>query len=126
MYSELAQRVVDGDVNPLEAYVTLKRAADEIKTAMEIVQPLAVSEADKWKEKSFKAYGVIIEKKSNPATWDYSGCEAYEQAQKRLKYIQQIAQIGGGADVDTGEVIGKAIRIEGASNISVKLLKQES
>ena len=122
MILELAKQVQDGEVNPLSAYIQLKKMEAEMKTAMSTIQPLAIDEADKWKEKTFKMEGALVEKRSSPCTWDYSEVAAYNQAKERLKYIEKVAQIGGGVDPQTGEEINKAFKIEGKSIIAVKLI----
>jgi hypothetical protein len=48
---------------------------------------------------------------------------AYSQAKERLKYIEKIAQAGGGYDNVTSEEIGKAVKIEGKQSIAIKILK---
>jgi hypothetical protein len=126
MYNELATKVVNGDVNPLKAYIELKNAQAELEAALKTVQPLAIDEADKYKEKSFKAFGAIIEKRNAPSTWDFSQVAAYQQAKQRLKYIEDVSKAGGGYDAETTEEITKAIRIEGKSSIAVKLVKVEA
>ncbi len=121
MYKELAQQAVDGERNALQVFIELKQAEADLKYAMAVVQPLAIDEADKYAEKSFKAFGAIIEKRSSPSTWDYTQVAAFNAAKARLEYIQKIAQAGGGADSDTGEVIDKAIKISGKSTIAINL-----
>lgn len=120
---ELIQDVQQGRLNALQKYVELKEMQSEIEDALKSIQPLAIDEADKYPEKSFKMYGALIEKRAAPATWDYANCLAYQQAKKRLKYIEDIAKAGGGADTDSGEIIDKAFKIEGKANIAVKILK---
>jgi len=122
-HTEKAIQAVLGNLNPLEVYIDLKAELIELEAAIKQVQDLAISEADKYAEKSFKYNGAIIEKRSSPAIWDYSECMAYHQAKERLKYIEKIAQAGGGADTDSGEVINRAIRIEGRAGIAVKFPK---
>lgn len=122
---ELALSVQAGDCDPLSAYVELKKIEAELEQAIKIVQPLAINEADKWKEKSFKAFGAIIEKKSAACRWDYSNVAAYNHAKAKLEYIQKIAQAGGGFDAETTEQVEAAIKIEGKATISIKLPKSE-
>lgn len=119
--SEITSNVLTGEANALRAYIELKREGDAIAEALKQIQPMAIAEAEKYPEKTFKAFGATVEKRSAAATWDFSTCAAYEQAKKRLKYIEEIAKAGGGYDAETTEEIGKAIRIEGKSTIAVKL-----
>jgi len=117
---ELVQNIKEGLTEALPAYIDLKKSLDELQEALSEIQPLAISEAQNYPEKSFKLNGAIVEKRSTPAQWDYSQCEAYIHAKNRLSYIQKIAQAGGGADTETGEVIDKAVKIEGKESIAIK------
>lgn len=125
MRAKLAEQAMNGEANPLEAYITLKALVKDLEADLEAIKDLAFDEAAKYPEKSFKAFGAIIEKKSAPSTWDYSQVAELENAKKRVAYVQQIAQSGGGFDTD-GVEIGKAIKIEGKSIISIKLLDNDS
>jgi len=113
----------EGELNPLSLYIELKQLEGQLKLAMDEVQPLAIDEALKYPEKSFKFQNCIIEKRNTPSTWDYSNVQAYQQVKERLKYIEKVSQAGGGFDAETTEEIGKAIKIEGRQTISVKLGK---
>lgn len=123
-YQLLAEQAQNGEVSALKAYIELKKALSEIEDAIKIVNPLAIDEAAKYNEKSFKLHGAIVEKRNSPSTWDYSECGALIQAKERVKYIEKIAQMGGGYDNVTTEEIGKAFKIEGKSIIAVKLIKE--
>ena len=118
---DIQDGVEQGNVNPLEAYVELKAIENTLKEVMAKVQPLAITEADKYNEKSFKAFGAVIEKRSAPATYDMSHINAYLTAKEKVKYIETIAKAGGGIDPETGQEIEKAIRVEGKSTIAVKI-----
>lgn len=124
MYKEIANAVTSGEISPLKAYIELKEAEVDLKYALAIIQPLAIKEANNYPEKSFKYMGAIIEKRSSPSIWDYSQVAAYNQAKSRLEYIQMIAQAGGGADADSGEIIDKAIKINGKEIIAINLKKE--
>lgn len=123
MFEKITEQVINGEINPLKAYIDLKRYESELKNAMAIVGPLATSEADKYAEKTINAFGAIVEKRSAPSTWNYETVNAYQSAKARLEYIQKIAQAGGGADADTGEIIDKAVKIPGKAIIAVNLKK---
>lgn len=120
-YLKLSQQVMQGELNPLATYIDLKRSLDECSEAIKQIQDLAIDEALKYPEKSFKLNGAMIEKRNSLATWDYSNCQPYKEAKERLKYIEQLAQIGGMDE--SGNEVPKAVRIEGRQSIAVKLLK---
>lgn len=117
---DLIKAVKEGRCDPLSAYVDLKLIERHVKSSIDALQPYAVNEADKYPGKSFEAFGATIEKRSAPATWDYSTCLAHVQAKNRLKYIEKIAQAGGGADVESGEIIDRAFKVEGKETIAIK------
>lgn len=122
----LAISAQNGDCDALQAYKTLKFIEDELKRAIAIVQPLAINEADKYPGKQIDFPDAIIEKRSAPARWEYKHIPAWQEAQKRLEWVQKIAQAGGGADPDSGEIIDRAVKIEGKATIAVTLKKQEA
>jgi len=123
-FAELAEKAQAGEINVLKNFIELKRLKDSLEGALSIIQPLAIDEAGKYPEKSFKAFGAIIEKRSGPSTWDYSQVAAYQAAKERLKWVEKMAQTGGAADSESGEIIEKAIRIEGKTTIAIKLLNE--
>lgn len=120
---QLVNQVLNGETDALKAYIELKRIEKELEFAINQVQPLAISEADKYPGKSFEMFGAFIEKKNAPARWDYSMVTAYQQQKAKLDYIQKIAQAGGGYDSETSEEIAAAAKVEGKSTITVKFAK---
>lgn len=126
LFKELATEVANGDINALEGYIILKQSEKQLEEALAIVQPLAIAEADKYAEKTIHAYGAIIEKRSAPSRWDYSSVAAWNQAKERLDYIQKIAQAGGGADTDSGEIIDKAFKVPGKAIIAVSIKHEDN
>lgn len=121
-FSEIAENVENGEVNALKEFISLKRQGNDLAEALKIIQPLAIDEAEKYPQKSFKAFGAIVEKKNAAGTWDYSVVSAWNAAKERLEWVQKMAQAGGSADAESGEIIEKAIKIEGKSTIAIKLL----
>lgn len=118
---ELVSLVESGEINALNAYVILKQEEKMISEAIKLVQPLAISEADKYPEKSFKAFGAMIEKKNAASRWDYSNVQEWLLAKERLKQIETIAQVGGMDD--SGNEIQRANKVLGNSTISITLEK---
>lgn len=120
-YLKLSQQVMQGELNPLATYIDLKRSLDECSEAIKQIQDLAIDEALKYPERSFKLNGAVIEKRNTPSTWDYSNCQPHKEAKERLKYIEQLAQIGGMDE--SGNEVPRAVKIEGRQSIAVKILK---
>lgn len=121
-FLELTDKAKSGILNPLIVYIDLKRQLEQISGAIDEVKDLAIDEALKYPEKSFKLSGAIIEKRSSPAQWDYSGVKQYQEAKERLAYIQKLAQIGGMDE--SGNEVPKAVKIEGKQSIALKFEEQ--
>lgn len=117
MYLELANSVESGDCNALDSYIALKKAQDEITEAIKKVQPYALTEAEKYGQKSFEAFGAKIELRNGPST--YSFCGTITDIEKKLKYYKDMSKVGQFADPETGELIEAAIKIEGKPTIAI-------
>lgn len=122
-----AAEVVNGDSDPLHAYILLKHLDNELQSALKIVQPLAIDKATMYNQKSFEFQGARIEVKNAASRWDYSNVTAVRNVQDRLKTLQQLAQnaaaMGGEIYDADGIVIEPAKKIEGATTIAVILNK---
>lgn len=114
---EIAGLVTAGEINPLEAYVILKKMQGQTELAIKQIQDLAIQEGLKYGEKSFKAFDAKIEMRSSPATFKFS--ETITQQEERIKLLKEQSKLGEFADPNTGEIIGKAVKIEGKQSISV-------
>lgn len=120
------QKAEDGDIDALLAYVELKRVAKVLEDSLKQIQPLALSEANKYGQKSFKAFGSTITLKANPGQWKYEGCPDVLSASKNLKALQESAKdayklaVKGQIMVDSDSVIvPPASYTPGADSISV-------
>lgn len=120
---EIIQSVKDGNGNPLEAYVLLKAFQEQVEEGLKELKDLAMNEAEKY-GKSFDKFGAHIELRNAPSRWNFKGISAIESAEKKLAYLQNLAKIGGGVDVETGEEVPAASKVEGAQTIAIKLNKQ--
>jgi hypothetical protein len=124
---DLTQAVIDGNADPLEAYIHLKQIEKHLKGAFECVEPMAFQEAGKWTEKTFTYKGAEIQKKNAPGRYDFTNVSLWKEAEKRKKQIEELAKVaakGGATVVDelSSEVVEPAIYTDGKSIISVKLL----
>jgi hypothetical protein len=117
-YINYANEVKEGNVNALEAYITLKAAMADLEKALKDVQELAIDEASKYGQKSFKAFGANVEVRNGAGRWNYANVKAHSQLTEQLKYIEKMAQAGGGVTLD-GEVIEPAVKVEGKSTIAI-------
>jgi len=123
MYIELANNVIEGNCDALDSYIALKKAQAELETALKLVQPFALTEAEKYGQKSFKAFNASIELKNGPSTYKF--CPSITQMEEELKKIEDMAKLGSFVYEPTGEVIDQASKVEGKSTIAIsfKLLK---
>ena len=117
MFEELVKGALNGDLNPLYVFIEFKKYESELKEAMEKIKSLAIYEADKYPEKSFKAFGASIEKKSGAARWDYSHIQQWIEAKARLNQIETIAKVGGMDE--SGNEIERAFKNEGSQTIAI-------
>lgn len=129
MISELINSVREGNGNPLQVYIQLKSLEKELEAAIKEIAEQAISEAEKWKEKRFSAYGAEIEKKSSPSRYIYDHIPQWISAKEKIKKLEEMAKAGkdfeGGNVVDeNGEIIVPAQKIEGKTIISIKLIKE--
>lgn len=119
-FKEIVRQVKEGEINALSIYVDLKRYEKELSEALKEIQDFAIEEANKYPEKSFKAFGAMIEKKSGASRWDYSEVREWNLAKERIKQIETIAQVGGMDD--SGNEIQRAFKVPGKETIAIKLI----
>lgn len=127
MIAELLNSVRDGVSNPLQVYIQLKGLEKELEVAIKEISDLAISEAEKWKEKRFTAYGAEVEKKNGPSRYVYDHIPQWQALREKIKAIEEISKVGKdfetGANVvdENGEIIPPATKIQGKAIISIKL-----
>ena len=114
---EIAGLVGAGEINALEAYVILKELAGKTELALKQIQGDALTEASKYPEKSFKAYGANIEVRNGASTFKFS--DAITNFEAKLKQLKEQSKLGEFADPDSGEIISKAIKLEGKTTLAI-------
>jgi len=125
---EIIDGVLDGDIDPLKAFIQLKAKEQAIKGAMAMIQEQAIEKANTYGEKTFKDFGVEITCKSAPGRWDYKHIEHInhlkgmikgyeEQAKDAFKLVEKGSQIID----DEGEVVEPAKYTPGKDIISIKM-----
>jgi len=121
-YQEIILKVKEGEINPLKAYIELKAELKLIEETLEAIKDEAIDEAEKYGKGAHKVYGAEVEVRSAAGKWNYEDIKAYEDAKKKVSYIEKIAQAGGGVDTETGEEITAATKINGKTTIFIKQL----
>lgn len=114
---ELAGLVSEGSVNALEAYIILKELASKTELALKQIQNNALTEAEKYESKSFKAFGASIEVRNGASQFKFS--EAINNYEAKLKQLKEQSKLGEFADPDSGELISKAVKIEGKTTLAI-------
>lgn len=111
--------VLSGHRNPLELEVMLKNLEETINAIRKHpeVKEYVREEAEKYSEKTFKAFGVTITKTSR-TTYDFSGCndstwqelkdqeaELKKKVKEREEFLKSVKPGMNIADSETGEML---------------------
>lgn len=114
---ELAGLVQAGEINALETYVKLKELSSKTELALIQIIDHALTEAEKYESKSFKAYGAKIEVRNGASKFKF--CSAINDYESKLKELKEQSKIASFADPNTGEMIDKAVKIEGKTTLAI-------
>jgi hypothetical protein len=106
--------VTEGNVNALEAYISLKALASELEDIIDTIQPLAIQAASQHGGKRFTISGVTVEKREGTRRWSYPEFTPYNQAKAKTKELEKLMQtvaLSGSilADAETGEIVPAAV-----------------
>ena len=109
--NQLIAAVKNGDVNPLELRVFLKTMEAIGDKVREHVRENELTEADKWAENKFSAYGVTFEKAELGTRYDYNVCNdpvhdrLLVRVSERTAFLRTIKSPMTIVDDETGEVV---------------------
>jgi len=123
----LVSKVLAGDLNPLEVYITIKKVEEALKQAKNRLQDLSIEEAERYGTKTFSFADTEITLKNSATRYDYSDIPdvvAKELELKALKDKHKAALKHDIVDTDTGELIQAPVVKHGRETISVKLKKK--
>lgn len=125
---KIADDAVIGLINPLKAYIELKRIEKALRLALESVNESALSEAKKYGQKSFDQFGANIELRANAGKWNYDHIPHWTKIKEQLKSIEENSKLAfkqqqkGQTMVDAdGVIIAPAQYAEGKDNLFIKL-----
>jgi hypothetical protein len=124
--ADITLAVKNGNVNALDAYITLKKLEEVVKLAKSNIDEDALLEANKYSGKVFNISNAEITKKSAPGQYDYSNIPEIvikEEELKDLKAKHKAALKLDVIDLDTGELIVAPLYKGGKEIISIKLNK---
>lgn len=117
MYLEYLEKVKNGELDPLKVYIELKQHQAEIDHVLKQIIDDALNEAEKYGQKSFKAFGAKIEIRNAASTYKF--CEAINNYDAKLKQLKEMSKSGSFADETTGEIIEQAQKIEGKTTLAI-------
>lgn len=123
--ANITTSVNNGDINPLEAIVSLKKLEEIVKKAKANISDMVIDEAAKY-GKTFTFADAEITNKSSAGRYDYSNIPevvAKEIELKALKDKHKAALKVDVIDLETGELIAAPIYKGGKEIISIKLNK---
>ena len=123
---KLSSDVLDGIVNPLEAFITLKKIEEVTKQVKSKIEDLAIEEASKH-EKTFQFIDAEITLKSSAGRWDFKHISEIQRLEAELKEAKEqhkLAYKSKSIMVDAdGVVVDPAIYKGGREILSIKLIK---
>jgi hypothetical protein len=126
--SKLIQAVEAGEESPLTAYATLKAIADDAKDAMDHIKAYAISEAEKYGDKTFVVDGFEFTLNAGKRTYDFKTLPDWAEASKFIKELEARYKSAASAaekgnkmlDDDTGEIIPAAVVKYSAPFLTIK------
>ena len=123
--NNVANAVDNGDVNPLEAAISLKKLELIVKAAKNRIDDSVIEESSKY-DKSFTYADAEITTKSSAGRYDYSEIPEVVEMERQLKALKdkhKAALKHNIIDLTTGEIIKPPIYKGGKEIISIKLNK---
>lgn len=81
-------RVEDGDVDPLDTLAKLSFLAQTVDAAIKGVRALALTEAERYEQKTFAAFGVEFQIKETGVKYDYSADDGWQTYQKQIEELR--------------------------------------
>ena len=84
----VVERVEEGEINPLEAYVKLSFLQTAIDQAKKQIASLALDEAEKYGRKDFRAHGVDVLIKETGVKYDYSQDSDWRMYQEQIDELR--------------------------------------
>ena len=125
--NELNSSIYDGAIDPLLAYTMLHRLKSAVDLTMKSCQDQAVSEAEKYNEKTFKFNGYEITRKAAAGRWDFKHIPQWNQKKAELESVEEshkmafkLAEKGDVYVNSDGEAVEPAHYSVGKETISLK------
>lgn len=127
---DLCQIAENGDICPLDTYISFKELADFLSDRIDALKPMALKEAEKYKGDPNGYCGYLIDVREMGGKYDYSNIEQIVKLKEQIKELEKSSQnaykisLQGGAIVTgDGEEVQPAIYKPGTVSIALKLKK---
>ena len=120
MANAFISKVIDGDINPIDAVVQMKSISETVNTFLkdENIKDAVIQECEKYGKGESPSYlGAVIQIKETGVTYDFSVCNdpVYErlveerkiideQCKEREKYLKTLSKSKTEIDEDTGDI----------------------
>jgi hypothetical protein len=124
--AEITTAVQNGEVNALEAFISLKKIEEIIKQVKKNVDDLVIEEAAKYNTKTFTTFDAEVTLKNSATRYDYSNIPEIVNKELELKALKdkhKAALKSNVIDFDTGELVEAPIVKGGKEVVSIKLNK---
>lgn len=130
MAMSVIQSVAEGESDPMRVLITAKKGIEFLTQVEKNVKKYVAGQ--QIQKGGLTMFNATLTEKSDPAKWDYSGCNDYEllrlnsdmeelkaKIKKRETFLQSLTSPV--INPDTGEEINPAVKTFGAMNVSVTL-----
>jgi hypothetical protein len=124
------QLAENGDICPLETFIQFKEISDYLSDRIDIVKPMALKEATKYKGDENGYCGYLVDVREMGGKYDYSNIEAIVKLKEQIKELEKASQNAykisltkGMVVTGDGEEVQPAIYKPGTVSIALKLKK---
>lgn len=126
--NSLRSKVLNGDFEPLKAYIMLKQVDGLVSACLTDIQDLAIDNALEYGAKTFELLGQKVEMRTAPGKWDFKSVPSIERVTAEKKRLEEIAKQAFKLnteipDPETGETISGATYVDGKQTIAITLKK---
>jgi len=127
---EIADSVLSGNGNALEAAVLLRRMKEACEEAYDRIKDAAYTEFKNFGEKELTVSGATVKEYPGRTTYDYSKCTDWQQLKVRLTACEKAHQLAAKAwlergeqivDEETGEIVKPAGAKSSPASIAISL-----
>ena len=87
-FKEAAQKVIDGEVDPIVTYAEMKQYKKDLDESLKIIEDVAREEALKFGEKNFVHKGWKIEVRNGATRYSFKNIQEWNDKQKELKDLE--------------------------------------